>query len=104
MSKVMIWETNSDLIYAQLNGEPIWFFGPVTPDMYGKFREDATAWAAGEWEPNEGDGQHEIESAEGLTAVAVLDTSTMEVFYPGGPDQLGAAARLWLLGKDMNGA
>ncbi len=69
-STVTLYETNSDLVCARKDDGPVWGFGPVTPDMYGKFAEDAGAWCDGDWEPNEGDGQQVIDDEEGLVSVA----------------------------------
>lgn len=97
--KVLLIETNSDLVYARLADGPLWFFGPVTPDMYGKFGETAAAWAAGEWEPHENDGQRAGSWAEGMRTAAVLAPGPEGLFFPHGLDALGGAARLWLLGE-----
>jgi|SRR5581483_587301 len=101
MPEVTVYKTNGDLVCAQMDDGPIWEFGPVTPDMYGQFPADAVAWADGDWEPDENDGQHIAATDDGLVAVAVLDITTMEIRYPAGPDNLGGAAQLWVLGEGL---
>lgn len=65
---VSIWEDNSGAVYLERDGA-MWALGPVTPDMYGRAASDAYHWYAGDWEPNEHDGQQRA-SQDGLTLIA----------------------------------
>lgn len=51
-------DNGGNLIAAKDDGQP-WLLGfnGQDPEFAGKFGRDAAAWAAGEWEPGEGDGQ-----------------------------------------------
>jgi hypothetical protein len=53
---VGLYEDNAGAVYVGKDGET-WGLGPVTADMAGEFAQLAAAWASGDWEPNEGDGQ-----------------------------------------------
>ena len=49
------------------------------PDR-GTFAQDAKAWLTGDWEPNEGDGQHtygDTEPAEGNKLIATANGATV---------------------------
>ena len=59
MTTIDLYEDNGgNLIVAKDDGQP-WLLGfnGLDPEFAGQFARDAAAWAAGEWEPNEGDGQ-----------------------------------------------
>ena len=101
MTVITLYATNSDPVCAQKDDEPIWEFGPVTPDMYGEFAELAALWHEGAWEPNEDDGQHPVEDYEGLVAVATWGSRDRRIGYTlgRGPEHLGAAAHLWISGR-----
>jgi hypothetical protein len=98
MPRITLYETNPDLIYAQKDGGPIWFFGVVTADMHGKFAEDAQAWCDGDWEPSENDGQHDSAlSPDDLDAVATWEPTWLAWLVE--RDQAGFAARMYVAGE-----
>lgn len=95
---ITLYETNSDIVFAQLNDGPIWALGAVTPDMHGNFATDAMAWCDGDWEPSENDGQRITLTDDGLRAVAVWDGTEQGTTYPVSQDSIGAPACLYILG------
>lgn len=95
---VTLYETNADLVLAQLDAGVIWQMGPVTPDMYGTFAATAAAWIAGEWEPNEADGQSPG-TADGIVPVAAWRDAAQDVTLLAPWAEIGGAARLWLTGR-----
>jgi hypothetical protein len=54
-----LYEDNAGGLCAIMNDAQFWQLGfnGLDPQFRGKFAGDAAAWAAGDWEPNEGDGQ-----------------------------------------------
>jgi hypothetical protein len=56
MTEISILEDNAGQVYLVAN-DKMWGLGPVTLDMKGQANACAEAWATGEWEPNEDDGQ-----------------------------------------------
>lgn len=92
-ASITLYESNGTAVYLGRNGE-VWDLGPVTPDMGGKFTEDAQAWDAGDWEPSESNGQNPT-TTEGLTAVATWDPAAgLTLLVDSGA--LGGAARSYL--------
>lgn len=71
MFEITIYEDNSGAVYLG-NGIELWGLGPVTRDLEGTAVEHAQAWATGEWEPNEQDGQVRADCA-GLSPIAIWD-------------------------------
>lgn len=69
---VSIHEDSSGAVYLTRDGVT-WALGPVTPDMYGQAARTAWAWCAGDWEPNEGDGQTRADDTD-LTLIATWHT------------------------------
>lgn len=65
---IRIYEDNAGAVYLERNGVA-WSLGQITPDMYGNAESDAQDWHAGEWEPNETDGQTPADTA-GLDVIA----------------------------------
>jgi hypothetical protein len=65
---VELYEDNAGAVYLH-RGNETWSLGPVTADMSGQFAEDAAAWVAGDWEPNDNDGQTPT-NLDGLTHIA----------------------------------
>lgn len=65
---IRIYEDNAGAVYLERNGE-VWALGPVTPDMYGHAESDAAGWHAGDWAPNENDGQKPA-TTDGLDVIA----------------------------------
>jgi hypothetical protein len=64
MTHVDLYENNGGgLTAAKDDGQP-WHLGfnGLEAQFRGKFKEDAAAWAAGEWEPNENDGQQRADA------------------------------------------
>lgn len=53
---INVLEDNAGAVYLAATGE-VWGLGPVTADMKEQAVAHASAWASGEWEPNETDGQ-----------------------------------------------
>jgi len=68
---ILLYEDNAGQIYfTRGEGEPVWQHGPVTPDLEGKFKEDAKAWHEGDWEPGEHNGQSLVDGLDGLECIA----------------------------------
>ncbi|MFB7359645.1 hypothetical protein [Streptomyces gardneri] len=68
---IQAYEDNAGGVYLQHGTDSTaWFLGPVTPDLNGKFDEDASAWHAGDWEPGEPNGQEPTDSLDGLEHIA----------------------------------
>jgi hypothetical protein len=65
---VGLYEDNAGAVYLHRE-EHTWRLGPVTADMAGRFAADAAGWVAGDWEPNEDDGQVPTD-LDGLTHIA----------------------------------
>lgn len=55
--QVDIYEDNSGGVYLA-QGDACWGIGAVTADYVGRAAEDAEAWANGDWEPSEDNGQY----------------------------------------------
>jgi hypothetical protein len=96
---VTLYETNSDLIYAGKGDELPWGFGPVTPDMHGRFASDAAAWAEGDWEPGESNGQHQAAGWDGLVPVARWDSGSGTIRLLVERGRMGGAAELYIEGR-----
>jgi hypothetical protein len=69
MATIELYEDNAGAVYLHRDGRT-WGLGPVTPDMNGAFPPDAAAWASGDWDPNEDDGQSPFDDTENLTHIA----------------------------------
>jgi prevent-host-death family protein len=96
---ITLYETNSDLL-VMARGNEAWSMGaPGASPGYleGTFAQDAQAWAEGDWEPNEGDGQHPTEVDDDLTAVAKWTAEGVQLLV--GRDRIGGAAAAYL-GED----
>ncbi|MGW2950730.1 hypothetical protein [Streptomyces eurythermus] len=70
MSTIKVYEDKAGGVYLTRDDGPIWFVGPVAPDMEGNFEDDAQGWHEGGWEPNEVDGQEIVDSPDGLEHIA----------------------------------
>ena len=89
---ITLFETNSDAVVIS-NGVEAWNLGPVTPDMEDTFAADARAWEAGEWQPNEVDGQTPT-TTDDLTPVATYENGVVSLSVV--EDALGGGARVYL--------
>ncbi|SEU46500.1 hypothetical protein [Nonomuraea wenchangensis] len=91
---ITLYETNSEILVVA-NGDQAWSFIAWGEDMRGKFAADAAAWAAGDWAPNEGDGQSPTFVDDKLREVATWDAEQgLQVLVK--PYELGGAARDYL--------
>jgi len=78
---VLIFEDNAGSVYVQRIpiGEspelPAWNLGQVTRDLVGRAADHAKAFAEGEWEPNEEDGQSPTTDLEGLQLIGTWSAS-----------------------------
>jgi hypothetical protein len=102
MSTVYLYEDNGGGLHAQLGDGPRWDFG-VCGAVYGPdprmFLRDAIAWLAGQWEPNEGDGQHlsgDGFPAEGDKLIATCDERGTTVIREHGEPVAGGSGRAYL--------
>lgn len=98
---ITLYETNSDLLILARNAVA-WSMGaPGASPGYleGTFAEDAQAWADGDWEPGESDGQQPTEIGDDITAVATWDKDQgMRLLVD--HENLGGAAKVYLYGRD----
>ncbi|MEU4703332.1 hypothetical protein [Nonomuraea dietziae] len=92
---ITLFETNSDiLVIAKENEAWTLHIGPWE-HMLGMFATDAEAWTAGDWAPNEHDGQNPTEVDDDLREVATWDAERgLQVLVR--PDELGGAAQDYL--------
>lgn len=93
-STVTLYETNSDLLVVA-RGDQAWNWGPATPDMEGKFAEDARTWVAGDWQPGEVNGQTPTHIDDDLTAVAERSAEGVLRLLVDA-ERIGGAARVYL--------
>lgn len=89
---VTLFETNSDLLVIAKDNEA-WSLHLAGDHMEGTFAKDAEAWASGEWEPNEADGQSPTDIDDDLTAVAEWTAADGVRLLDTGHDTLGGAAK-----------
>ena len=95
-SAVTLYETNSGLLVAAKDGQA-WSLGVPHGDyLNGDFAADAEAWADGDWEPSDSDGQTPT-SVDDLTPVAEWGDQGVRLLVEA--DKLGAAARIYLYGR-----
>ncbi|MCA2229616.1 type I-C CRISPR-associated protein Cas8c/Csd1 [Nonomuraea aurantiaca] len=91
---VTLLETKADVLVIVMNDQA-WTLQIGGDHMLGQFAADAEAWANGDWEPNEHDGQNPTDVDDTLREVATWTRDRgLEVVVR--PDELGGAARDYL--------
>lgn len=102
-AEIVLYETNSDLLVMARNAVA-WDMGaPGASPGYleGTFAADAQAWADGDWEPGESDGQHPTQLGDDLVAVAAwFRKQGIRLLVD--RENLGGAAKVYLYGRDAN--
>jgi hypothetical protein len=98
MTSIDLYEDNGgNLTVVKDDGQP-WLLGFIGLDgqFSGKFGEDMAAWASGEWEPSEGDGQRPAELLDGDKHVASWEDGTTTLTRDHGRDVAGFSASAYL--------
>lgn len=94
---VKLYEDNADSLYLQADDGPVWNVGTEPVERDGRFCDDAATWIAGDWKPNERDGQ--TRTGEAGLRLLVTWTTTGGLQHIVRPDaSMGATAAAYIAG------
>lgn len=100
---VNLYEDNAGHLFLhRLSDDTAWSLGTEPTD--GAFAKDAAAWVAGEWEPNENDGQTPVplDALDGLEHIATWRPRGVQLIDGAVGPAAGGAGRAYLgLGRDV---